>query len=107
MIFKFCAGPGTVLRYIVHTLVGGGGLHEGFNALDYRTFRHGDAGKLGNYNILSLLPDKFARDLYEFHDFLFTSLDLPPLPADTSNFDLHGAIHTDQVWILLYQCACV
>ncbi len=27
MIGKFCAGPGSVLRYIVHTLVGGGGLH--------------------------------------------------------------------------------
>jgi hypothetical protein len=35
------------------------------------------------------------------------SLDLPPLPADRSNFDVHGAINTDQVWILLYQCACL
>jgi hypothetical protein len=53
------------------------------------------------------LPDKFARFLYEFHDFRFTSLDLRPLPADRSIFDVHGAINTDQVWILLYQCACV
>jgi hypothetical protein len=35
------------------------------------------------------------------------SLDLSPLPADRSNFDVHGAINTDQVWILLYQCACL
>ncbi len=37
------------------------------------------------------------------------SLDLPPLPADRSNFkfDVHGAINTDQVWSLLYQCACL
>ena len=91
----------------MHTLVGGGGLHEGFNALDYREIKHWDADELGNYPILSVLPDKFARFLYEFHDFLFTSLDLPPLPADRSNFDVHGAINTDQVWILLYQCACV
>ena len=91
----------------MHTLVGGGGQYGGFDALDYRKTKHGDAGKLGNYLILSVLPDKFARFLYEFHDFRFTSLDLPPLPADRSNFDLHGAIHTDQVWILLYQCACV
>ncbi len=83
----------------MHTLMGGGGLHEGFDALDY--------GKLGNYHILSVLPDKFARFLYEFHDFLLKSIDLPPLPADRSSFDVHGAINTDQVWILLYQCACV
>ncbi len=70
-----------VLRYIVHTLVGGG-QYGGFDALDYRKTKHGDAGKLGNYLILSVLPDKFARFLYEFHDFRFTSLDLPPLPAD-------------------------
>jgi hypothetical protein len=34
-------------------------------------------------------------------------LDLPPLPDDRCNFDVHGAINTDQVWILLYQCACL
>jgi hypothetical protein len=38
----------------VHTLVGGGGLHEGFDALDYRKIKHGDDGKLGNYPILSI-----------------------------------------------------
>ncbi len=35
------------------------------------------------------------------------SLDLPPLPADRSNFDVHEAINTDQVWILMYHCACL
>ena len=49
-----------------------------------------------------MLPDKFARFLYEFHDFRFSGLDLPPLPADRSDFDVHGAIDNDQVWILLY-----
>ncbi len=75
----------------MHTLVGSGGLHEGFKALDYRKIKHGDAGKLGNYPILSVLPDKFARFLYELHDFRFSSLDLPPLPGDRSDFDVHGA----------------
>jgi hypothetical protein len=32
--------------------------------------------------ILAVLPDKFARFLYEFHDFRFENLDLPPPPAD-------------------------
>jgi hypothetical protein len=84
-------------RYIVHTLVGGGGQHGGRDALDYRKNKHGDAVKLGKYDILSVLPDKFVRFLYEFHDFRLSSLDLPPLPADRSNFDVHGTIDNDQV----------
>jgi hypothetical protein len=39
----------------------------------------------------------FARFLYEFHDFSFDSLDLPPLPADQSDFDVHGVLKTHQV----------
>jgi hypothetical protein len=86
-----------VRRYIVHTLVGGGGQHGELDALDYRKSKHRDAGKLGKYDILSVLPNKFARFLYEFHDFRFSRLDLPPLPADRSDFDVHGAINNDQV----------
>jgi hypothetical protein len=41
--------------------VGGGGQNGGFDALDYRKSKHGDAGKMGKYDILSVLPDKFAR----------------------------------------------
>ena len=75
----------------MHTLVGGGGQLGGFDALDYRKIKQGDAGKLGNYPILAYLPDKFARFLYEFHSYRFESLDLPPLPADSSDLDVHGA----------------
>jgi hypothetical protein len=53
-----------------------------------------------------VLPDKFARFLYEFHDLLFSSHDLPPLPADRSYFDEHGAIDDNQVWIMLYLFTC-
>ena len=81
----------------MHTLVGGGGQRGGFDALDYRKIKQGDAGKLGNYPILAYLPDKFARFLYEFHSYRFESLDLLPLPADRSNFDVHGALEDDQV----------
>jgi hypothetical protein len=52
---------------------------------------------MGNYPILAVLPDKFARFLFEFHAFRFESLDLPLLPADRSNFDVHGALEDDQV----------
>ena len=83
----------------MHTLVGGGGQHGGFDALDYQKMNQGDAGPLGIYPILSVLPDKFARFLFEFHSVRFESLDLPPLPADRSNFDVHGALEDDKVKI--------
>jgi hypothetical protein len=57
----------------------------------------GNAGKLGNYPILSVLPDKVARFLFEYHSHRFESLDLPHLPADRSNFDVHGALLDDKV----------
>ena len=56
----------------MHTLVGGGGQHGGYDALDYRKIRNGDAGRLGAYGILSVLPDKFVRSLFEFHSPSFT-----------------------------------
>ena len=83
--------------HIVHTLVGGGGQHGGYDALDYRKIHQGNAGKLGNYPILSVLPDKFARFLFEYHSHRFESLDLPLLPSDRSDFDVHGALLDDKV----------
>jgi hypothetical protein len=29
---------------------------------------HGNAGEMGKYAVLSVLPDKIARFLYEYHD---------------------------------------
>ena len=81
----------------MHTLVGGGGQHGGFDALDYRKIRQGDACPLGIYPILSVLPDKFARFLFEYHAVRFESLDLPLLPADSSDFDVHCALEDDKV----------
>jgi hypothetical protein len=51
-IYNFEIFP-PVRRHIVHTMVGGGGQHGGFDALDYRKIHQGNAGKLGNYPILS------------------------------------------------------
>jgi hypothetical protein len=41
--------------------------------------------------------DKFARFLFEYHSHRFESLDLPQLPADRSDFDVHGALLDDKV----------
>ena len=81
----------------MHTLVGGRGQHGGFDVLDYRKIKQGNAGPLGTYAILSVLPDKFARLLFEFHSVRFESLDLPILPDDRSQFDVHGALKDDKV----------
>ena len=92
-IYKFEFFP-QVRRHIVHTLVGCGG---GFEALDYRKIHQGNAGKLGDYPIRSVLSAKFARFLFEYHSHRFESLDLPELPADRSDFDVHGALLDDKV----------
>ena len=38
----------------------GGGLN-GYDTMRNETILHGDAGKLGKYDIISFLPDKVAR----------------------------------------------
>ena len=66
--------------------------------------RHPLLGPLGTYAILSVLPDKFARFLFEFHSGRFESLDLPILPDDRSDFDVHGALEDDKVKQLEQTC---
>jgi hypothetical protein len=86
-----------VLRHIVHTIVRGGEQHRGYATLYYHKIHQKNAGKLGNYPILSVLPDKFAQFLFEYHSHRFESLDLPQLPADRSDFDVHRALLDDKV----------
>ena len=62
-----------------------------------RKIHQGNAGKLGNYPVLSVLPDKFARFLFEYHSHRFESLDLPQLITDRSDFDVHRALLDDKV----------
>ncbi len=88
----------------MHSLVGGGGQHGEYDALDYRKIKHWNAGPLGTYPILVVLPAKFARFLFEFHSGRFESLDLPILPDDRSQFDVHGALGHVKVTHLEYTC---
>ena len=90
----------------MHTLVGGGGQLGGFDALDYRKLNQGDAGPLGIYPILSV-ADKFARFLFEYHAVRFESFDLPPLPADPSDFNVHCALDDDKVETKYCPILCV
>jgi hypothetical protein len=86
-----------VQRFITHTLAGGGRHSMGYCALRWEMILHGNAGELGKYTVLSVLPDKIARFLYEYHDALYTSLGLPPIPMDRSGISVHGILRTDQV----------
>ncbi len=79
----------------MHTLVGGGGWHEGFDTLDYCKIMQGYAGALGIYAILSVLPEEFVQLLFEFHSLQYESLDLQLIPDDLSQFDVHYALEYD------------
>jgi hypothetical protein len=86
-----------VRRFITHFLAGGGTHNRGYHALRWEMILHGNAGEMGKYAVLSVLPDKIARFLYEYHDTSYTSLGLPPIPLDRSGISVHGILRPDQV----------
>ena len=47
------------------------------------------AGEMGKYAVLSVLPDKIDRFLYEYYDTLHSSLGLPPILLDRSGISVH------------------
>ena len=62
-------------RYMQHFLVGCGKHAGGYGALNHQAILHGEAGKLGKLDILSVLPEKVAIFLYEYHDFRLSAWD--------------------------------
>jgi hypothetical protein len=72
---------------------------QGFTGFDWESILHGNAGELGGYNELAVLPDKIASSwyLYEFHADSYASLGLPPLPVDRSKTAVHGILKLHQV----------
>ncbi len=49
-----------VQRYITHSLAGGGCHNLGYHALRWEMILHGNAGEMGKYAVISVLPDKIA-----------------------------------------------
>jgi hypothetical protein len=86
-----------VRRLLTHSLAGGGSHNLGYGALRHEMISHGNAGEFGKYAILSVLPDKIARFLYEYHHTAYDSLQLPPIPLDRSRIDVHGSLLRHQV----------
>ncbi len=82
--------------------VTGGSHNMGYHALRWEMILHGNAGELGKYAVLSVLPDRIARFLYEYHDTSYTSSGLPPIPLDRSGISVHGILRTDQVQLFSY-----
>ena len=76
----------------------------GYEALDRESILHGNAGWLGDYTEISILPDKIARFLYEHHAESYSSFKfgLPILPDDRSRTDVHGVLLPDQVYCSIY-----
>ena len=70
---------------------------QGYAAFNWESILHGNAGELGDYKELAVLPDKIARYLYEYHAESYASHDLPALPDDRSRTDVHGILKPHQV----------
>ncbi len=79
------------------------GKQDGFNALDNREIKHGDAGRSGNYPVLSVLTDNAARFLYEFLDSRFSGLSSP----FTSRQKRLWCAWTHQKWSGMDTSACI
>ena len=79
-----------------------GGSNLWYHALRQEMILHGNAGEMGTYAVLSVLPDKIACFLYEYHDSSYTSLDLPVIPLDRSNVSVHSILRPDQVKYVIY-----
>ncbi len=89
---------------------GGGSHNQGYGALKWKMILHGNAGEFSKYAVLSVLPDKIARFLYEYHDTAYTSLHLPPIPLDRSVISVSGILFLQQVletFLICRICMCL
>ena len=86
-------------RLLTHRLSGGDrkGESRGYCAVSWESILHGDVGEYGTYKVLSVLPDKLARYLFEFHAENYARLDLPPLPHNRDSAVIHGLLKAVQV----------
>ena len=74
---------------------------KGYDALECTLISRGYAGKhLGHLSELSLLADKVARFLFEFHADDYKGLGLPVIPPYASSGVIHKLLKTPHVCIL-------
>jgi len=66
--FKSTYGTSPRFNASLHTSWLEVALTTGVDVLRWEMILHGNAGEMGKYAVLSVLPDKIARFLYEYHD---------------------------------------
>ncbi len=73
---------------------------KGYDALQCTLISRGYAGKhLGHLSELSVLTDKVAQFLFEFHADDYKSLGLPVIPPFASSGTIHKILKTNHVCI--------
>ena len=110
------AVPNVLLRQISATIYGSGWRSEGtlltasdslssgarqrnigYEALLWYEILSGEVRGLGTYPFAQILPDKIARFLFDFHHKEFRSLELPDLPDNRGQLDVHRMLNIRQV----------
>jgi hypothetical protein len=84
-------------RDIIHHFAGGGKENIGFAAIKWQMILHGNVPGMGDYRELAVLPEKTAKFLFEYKGHLFQSLNLPHLPSDRSEINVHGMLDAGHV----------
>ncbi len=75
---------------------------SGYHEFRWDLILHGKAGEFGKYSVLSVIPDKVAQFLYEYHDTSYISLGLPPIPLDQITISVHSILQPHQVQYIWY-----
>jgi hypothetical protein len=84
-------------RDITHQFSGGGKQNLGYAAIRWQLTLQGAAPGLGAYREITVLAEKTAKFLFEYHHDIFQSLNLPHLPNDRSQIDVHKMLSPLQV----------
>jgi hypothetical protein len=85
-----------IRRNITHRLAGGGHQNKGYFSVRWDVIGQGRVDPFGMYAVTSVLPEKIAKFLFEFHGDKFQNIGLPILPPDRSDLDVHGMLTASQ-----------
>ena len=85
-----------IRRNITHRLAGGGHQNTGYFSVRWDVIGQGRVNPFGMYAVTSVLPEKMAKFLFEFHGDKFQNIGLPILPPDRSDLDVHGMLTASQ-----------
>ena len=83
----------------------------GYVAAPWESILHGKCGEYGACKIRSVLPDKLGQYFFasEYHAESYASLDIPALPEDRSQMNVHGMLKLFQasLFVLVLVQTCI